>query len=533
MTFLVASLLLAGCAGTLGSAPLPEPQPAERPALVVVLTIDQFMPDYLERWRDQLTGGLGRLASEGAVFTRAFHDHAITETAPGHASILSGRFPYSTGIAGNAVGVNTDDAPLIGTHETGASPSRFQGTTLADWLTAADPESRVLSVSRKDRGAILPIGRGKHPVYWYARSTGRFTTSSWYADTLPTWVQAFNEERHVFTRYAGQVWDLLLPPSAYPEPDSVAGESFGQEYLFPYTMPPDSMRAASMLVAFPFMDQHTLDFAWRGVRALELGQRAHTDLLAVSLSTTDAVGHRWGPDSREMHDHVLRLDRMLGTFLDSLVAVVGAERLAVVLTADHGMATSPEVRTAANASARRVYLDEFQGAVNAAATAAARAQLPLEALGFDGFTLTVDRTMVKGRDRDLRRVGEAFVKGARSVPSVLRADLIEDLAKADTVTDTIARRWLHMFRPGGDVIATVTLTPYSIFGDANPATHGSPHDYDAQVPLIFWGSAFRAGRDDAFTRVVDIGPTLASLLGVRVGERVDGVVLERALVRSP
>jgi hypothetical protein len=128
--------------------------------------------------------------------------------------------------------------------------------------------------------------------------------------------------------------------------------------------------------------------------------------------------------------------------------------------------------------------------------------------------------MVKGRDRDLRRVGEAFVKGARSVPSVLRADLIEDLAKADTVTDTIARRWLHMFRPGGDVIATVTLTPYSIFGDANPATHGSPHDYDAQVPLIFWGSAFRAGRDDAFTRVVDIGPTLASLLGVRVGERL-------------
>jgi len=533
MPFLVASLLLASCACAPSGAFASTLRPADPPALVVVLTIDQFMPAYLERWRDQLTGGLGRLAAEGAVFPQAFHDHAITETAPGHASILSGRFPYSTGIAGNAVGVNTDDAPLIGTHETGASPARFQGTTLADWLTAADPQSRVLSVSRKDRGAILPIGRGTHPVYWYARSTGRFTTSSWYADTLPTWVQAFNTERHVFTRYAGQVWDLLLPASAYPEPDSVSGESFGQEFLFPYTMPSDSMRATSMLVAFPFMDQYTLDFAWRGVRALALGQRAHTDLLAVSLSTTDAVGHRWGPESREMHDHVLRLDRMLGAFLDSLVSVVGGERLAVVLTADHGMASSPEVRTAANASGRRVYLDEFQHAVNAAATAAARAKIPLEALGFDGFTLTVDRTVVPGRDRDIRRVGDAFVKAARHVPSVLRADLLEDLAKADTVNDAIARRWLHMFRPGGEVIATVTLTPHSIFGEANPATHGSPHDYDAQVPLIFWGSPFRAGRHEAFTRVVDIAPTLASLLGLTPAERLDGVVLEHALVRTP
>lgn len=527
------SLLLAACACAPVSDSVPVPRSAERPTLVVVLTIDQFMPGYLDRWRDQLTGGLGRLARDGAVFTQAYHDHAITETAPGHASILSGRFPYSTGIAGNAVGVNTDDAPLIGTHETGASPARFQGTTLADWLTTADAESRVLSVSRKDRGAILPIGRGKHPVYWYARSTGRFTTSSWYADTLPTWVRAFNEERHVFTRYAGQVWDLLLPASAYPEPDSVPGESFGQEYVFPYTMPSDSMRATSMLVAFPFMDQHTLDFAWRGVRALELGQRAHTDLLAVSLSTTDAVGHRWGPESREMHDHVLRLDRMVGAFLDSLVAVVGAEKLAVVLTADHGMAMSPEVRTAANASGRRVYLDEFQNAVNAAATAATRAKIPLEALGFDGFTLTVDRTVVPGRERDLRRVGEAFVKAARDVPSVERADLIDDLAKADTVADTIGRRWLHMFRPGGDVIATITLTPHSIFGEGNPATHGSPHDYDAQVPLIFWGSGFRAGRDDSFTRVVDVAPTLARLLGLRMSERVDGVVLTRALTATP
>jgi arylsulfatase A-like enzyme len=237
-----------------------------------------------------------------------------------------------------------------------------------------------------------------------------------------------------------------------------------------------------------------------------------------------------------MHDHVLRLDRMVGAFLDSLVQAVGPERLAVVLTADHGMAPSPEVRSTRqdNRGARRVMLDEFQAPVNAAAVVAARAKLPLEALGFDGFTLSVDRELVRGRSRDLRRVAEAFAEVARTIPGVLRVDLLDDLAKADTVRDAIARRWLHMFRPGGNEIAVVTLAPYHIFGDGNVATHGSPHDYDAHVPLVFWGADFVAKRDDGFVRVVDIAPTLADLLGVPVRERrIDGVVLTRARRGAP
>jgi predicted AlkP superfamily pyrophosphatase or phosphodiesterase len=543
---LLASLLLLGI-GTgpvAGAVPVAPPTPipvhpaapraphalaryAEPPALVVVLTVDQLIPTYLSQWEAQLTGGLGRLVRGGLVYTQAFQDHAITETAPGHASVLSGRFPYSTGIAANAVGVNTDDAPLLGTHETGASPARFRGTTFADWLTAADPDSRVLSVSRKDRGAILPVGRGRHEVYWYARSTGRFTTSTWYADTLPAWVTAFNDERHVFTRYAGRTWDLLLPDSAYTSADSIPGESFGQDFVFPYTLPSDSMRATSMLIAFPFMDEFTLDFAWRGVRERALGQRGHTDLLAVSLSTTDAVGHRWGPDSREMQDHILRLDRALGTFLDSLATVVPRERLLVVLTSDHGMAPSPEVRSARmdNRGARRVYMEEFQAAINDAATVADRAGIPLDALGFDGFTLTVDTSLVRGKARELRRVAEAFTRTARRMNGVLRADVLEALARTDTTTDHIARRWLHMFRPGGEVIAVVTLQPFHVLGENNPATHGSPHDYDAHVPLVFWGADIAAARDDTVVRVVDIGPTLARRLGLRVLEPVDGRVL--------
>lgn len=270
---------------------LPVPQ-GPRPKLVVLITVDQLRPDYLLRWRGQLTGGFKRLVDEGHFFTQAVHDHAVTETAPGHASTLSGRFPYSTGIASNSAGVNSPTAPLVESDGTGASPFRFQGTTLADWMTAADPATRVLSVSRKDRGAILPIGAGKRDVFWYAQRSGKFTTSTYYADTLPRWVREFNAEDHAGTRYVGGSWNLLLPASEYPEPDSVVAEG-GRDFLFPHVLPADPELARNMIIAYPWMDQMTIDLALRGVSAMSLGESAsRTDLLAVSLSTTDAIGHR-------------------------------------------------------------------------------------------------------------------------------------------------------------------------------------------------------------------------------------------------
>ncbi len=510
------------------------PVDQQQPALVVLVSVDQFLPRFLERWQSQFTGGLAELMNNGAVFRQAYHDHAITETAPGHASLLSGRFPNSTGIAANSAGVNTSDAPLIGAADPGASPFRFKGTTLADWMTTAQPDARVLSVSRKDRGAILPVGRGQHSVFWYAMSNGSFTTSSYYGTALPEWVSAYNAEGNVMKRYAGKFWELSRHDSLYTEPDSVAGESFGQGFLFPHFLPPDDLSATNIIIGYPFMDELTLDFALRGVSAMQLGQRGQTDLLSVSLSTTDAVGHRWGPESREMHDNVLRIDAALGVFLDSLSTLVGRERLAVVFTADHGVAPSPDFRsaTADNSGAARVMLDDFDAAIRSSAVAASRRKIPLEALNFDGFTLTVDRSIVPGQERDLRAIAQAFAKDAEKVNGVLRVDLMEDLARADTAKDHIARRWLHMFEPGGDVIAVVTLTPYSIFGTGNVATHGSPHDYDAHVPLIFWGSAFNTLRSDAFVRTVDIGPTLAALLSVPVTERVDGKALDQSFRRA-
>jgi predicted AlkP superfamily pyrophosphatase or phosphodiesterase len=289
----------------------------QRPTLVVMLTIDQLRPDYLTLWERQFTGGLARLLRGGAVFMNGFQDHANTETAPGHASTLSGRFPSSTGIVSNAAGVYDQQSPLVGARGAPASPFRFRGTTLADWLRFNNPGSKALSVSRKDRGAILPLGRAKQPAFWYAQSNGTFTTSTYYADSLPTWVQAFNDRRWPH-QWAGKSWDLLINPAQYPDADTVPIENGGRDYVFPHPVPSDASQAAASFGGFPMMDQLTLSFALEGLKQMRLGAGPGTDLLAVSLSATDAIGHSFGPDSREIHDQILRLDRYLGAFLDTL-----------------------------------------------------------------------------------------------------------------------------------------------------------------------------------------------------------------------
>jgi predicted AlkP superfamily pyrophosphatase or phosphodiesterase len=517
--------------------PVPTPPPAmapeipaaERPKLVLFLTVDQLRPDYLQRWDAQFTGGFRRLLDEAVFYTKAVHDHGITETAPGHASTLSGRFPYSTGIASNSAGVNTPEAPLVASEGVGASPFRFKGTTLADWMVGADPRTRVLSVARKDRGAILPIGRGKHPVYWYAQRSGRFVTSTYYADSLPSWVQSFNAEDRVGTTYAGRTWNLLLPESEYPEPDSVEFESNGQGFTFPHQMPKDPEMARNVIIGQPWMDELTLEFAWRGVREMNLGGGPQTDLLAVSLSTMDAVGHRWGPDSRELHDFALRLDRMLGHFLDSLITLRGRENIVIALTSDHGVAPIPEVRSTwgDNSKARRMGRNFLDPVFASLGPLVQRAEIPTDAFTFDWPAFEVDRSKTFGKEAQLRQIARAFKRETEKILGVMRVDVIDDIARADTVKDDIARRWLHMFRPGGSTLAVVTLDPYNYVG-SSVATHGTPHDYDARVPVMFWGRHFAAMHDDGTARVVDIAPTLAHLLGLTPAERLDGVVLGRA-----
>ena len=502
--------------------PRPLPDPARAPTLVVFFTVDQLRPDYFDRWRTQLTGGLGRLARGGAFYTNAFQDHALTETAPGHATTMSGRFPRRTGIVRNSAGVQDPQQSLIGARGAGASPFRFRGTTLTDWLRTKNARSRALSVSGKDRGAILPIGRDAQNVFWYA--SGGFTTSTYYGDTLPDWIRRFNERRlpdSMMTR----PWTLLLAESEYTEPDSVPEEANAKDFRFPHVAASDPDWG---LAATPFYDELTLGVALEGLRALELGAGPQTDVLAISLSATDYVGHKYGPDSREIHDQIVRLDRALGTFLDSLFRLRDSTKVIIALTADHGVAPFPEIHTRQTGEAA-FHVDVGPVISRARAQMAARGA-DSTALQFESGMVFLDRRVMTRARINADSLLRALARNLATVPGVARVNRPSDLAMRDTTSDAAARRWLHTIPPDLPVELVVTAQPFSVWKTIPPmAEHGSPNDYDAHVPVILYGPPFAPGRRTRPARVVDIAPTLAWATSTVPLETLDGRVLWDAL----
>jgi arylsulfatase A-like enzyme len=500
---------------------------SERPRLVVFLTVDQFRPDYLDRWAPQLTGGLARLSQRGAFFTNAFQDHGVTETAPGHSVTMAGRFPRSTGIVRNSAGVEDPQSPLLTSRDAPASPFRFRGSVLIDWIRTRDPRARALSISRKDRGAILPMGRAKQNVFWYATSNGEFTTSRYYADSLPDWIRTVNARR-VPQRLAGQSWTLLLPASDYAEPDSVPIENNGRDFTFPHLMPADTARAASELPFTPWMDRLTLDAALQGLQALQLGRGPQTDILAVSLSATDYIGHRYGPDSREQHDNVLRLDRALGTFIDSLYKLRDSSTIVFALTADHGVTSFPELvaqRAGRPAPARY----DLAPAIAALRSALRQSHVDTTAITIDGPIVSVDRAVFAAANVDPEPILRRFADAVRTTPGIARVDRVRDLAGRDTVHDAVTRRWLHMIPADAAVEYVITPREGAYPAGATIAEHGAPYDDDAHVPVIFYGPWFRAARLSTRALVADMAPTLADVIGVPPTEHLDGRVLREGI----
>lgn len=509
---------VAAANGPLASAPLP-------PTLVVQITVDQFQSEYLDRYRSQFTGGLARLLKNGARFTNAFHDHAVTETAPGHATLWSGRFPSHTGIVLNEIGVPDPQAPLLFGRGGGASPYRFRGSTFFDWVRSANQFSRALSVSRKDRGAILPLGRNKQNVFWYGLD-GRFTTSKFYADTMVTWVQQFNA-RNFLAPYLGKDWTPMLPLTAYSEPDSVAVESQGKDFVFPHTLPSEPRAAGSAFTDFPWMDDVTVDFALAGVNALDLGKGPTLDVLAVSLSTTDAVGHRYGPDSREIHDQVLRVDRALGRLIDSLYTIRDSTRIVFAFGADHGVSPFPELHFKSSDPNRgRV---DIRAIIDRARSGLAARGLETDALLSQSGIISLDRRRLAAKGVNADSTVTAIRAELLKVAGVARVDRVATLAAAAKKGDKIARRWLHSIPPDLDAELTVTLQPYFYWFTTRYATHGTPYDQDAHIPVVFMGSMFIPGVYAASIRSVDLAPTLAAALFLTPTEPVDGVVLSSAL----
>jgi hypothetical protein len=494
------------------------PAPA-RPALEVLVVVDQMRGDYLDRFGAGMPGGLGRLAREGVVFTDAYQDHAVTETALGHSTLLSGRPPASTGIVSNRRGVPDSSVTLIDAKGPGASPVRFQGTALYDWLRARDPGTRALSVSRKDRGAILPIGRGKADVYWYA--SGVFTTSTYYRTALPAWLVAWNARRGA-ARLAGHEWVTLRPTASYAEPDAAAYENGGRDVVFPHRLPADTAAAQRAIEVTPWIDSLTLDVALEGAHALNLGRRVGTDLLVVSLSATDAIGHRWGPDSREVHDQLLRLDGWLGAFLDSLAALVPKERTVVALTADHGVQSYPERGRGGRTSLR---------AIERALEARFGDRAELEEAS--GLLLADTAAIARGGVR-VDSVATATAAAVRALPGV-RAVFTPATLAAAPAGDEEARLWRRTIPRGRPWLVAASLEPGWMWSDGpGSADHGTTVREDTHVPIVFLVPGTAPQRVARRVTTEDIGPTLAALAGVQPTEPVTGRVLREATVtRSP
>lgn len=501
--------------------PVPEAaDPAARPALVVLVTVDQMRPDYVDRFAGDLTGGFARLAARGTFFPDARQDHAMTSTAPGHATLWSGRVPAHTGIVSNDLGVPDPAQPLIGAAGPGASPARFHGTALYDWIARADPGARMLSVSRKDRGAILPAGAARVAAFWWA-AEGRLTTSTFYADSLPTWVSEWNA-RFAKSDWNGRAWTPLLPARAYPERDDAPWEGTASGFASPAF--PHRLGSVRELDSYPWMDSLTIDAALEGARAMELGRRGSTDVLAVSLSTLDAVGHAFGPDSREVHDHFVRLDRWLGAFMDALDHELGAGRVLYVVSADHGIGSMPEATGRGGRVQLGPTISAFLGAF--LDRGVARGALQVQ----DGLVLA-DTAALRAAGLDPAQLADDLAARLRALPGVQRVYTPRALAAA-AASDEGAQIWRRSIPPEYGWLAALDPAEGFMLGGKSVAQHGTSLEENRRVPLFFLGAGIPARRVARLVRTVDVAPTVAALLGIRPLETVDGVPLTEVLPPS-
>jgi arylsulfatase A-like enzyme len=279
------------------------------------------------------------------------------------------------------------------------------------------------------------------------------------------------------------------------------------------------------------MDDETVEFALAGVNALNLGNGPTLDVLAVSLSTTDAVGHRYGPDSRELHDQILRVDRALGRLIDSLYKMRDSTRIVFALGADHGVAPFPEQHfPGTNPDRGRV---DPRPVIDSARSRLAAQGVEGDALLLQSGIISVDRRRLAAKGVNADSVVTAVRSALLKLPGMLRVDRVSTLTAAAAKGDKIARRWLHSVPPDLKAELTLTLQPYYYWFTTRYATHGTPHDYDAHIPVIFLGPMFKAGRYAQPIRSVDIAPTLAFVTDVTPIEAVDGRVLQEALRVPP
>jgi len=500
---------------------------ANAPKLIVVLVLDQMRYDYLLRFNDLYKGGFRRLIDQGAVFTNANYRHAVTETGPGHSVILSGRHPSHSGIVGNTwwdpllrALVNVVDDPLqspIGGKGRSASPVNFVGSTVGDLLKVKSPESHVVAASFKDRAAILLAGHRGDAAYWF-EADGSFVTSTYYMPKAPEWLSKWNMER-VADAYAGRKWTRLLADETiyekYAGRDDQPGEVEG-DLVFPHALEgrPPSAEYYADLRNFPFADEILLAFSIEAIRAHHLGRGQATDIFGIGFSATDTVGHRYGPDSQEILDQLLRLDQILDQLFQYIDRNIGLANTLVVATADHGATPLVEALNAKGVNARRGTRAEVDSAL--------RQALAKKYPGVDGlvadltisgeFRLYLDEDVIRQNKLISSDVEETAAKAMMSTGLFEVAYTGSDLLGQKPSNDPYIQWFRNSFfapRSPNVMLMPKRNVSFTITGTA----HGTAYDYDRHVPIIFMGPGIKPGSYASECGPEDIAPTLAKILG--------------------
>ena len=546
--------------------------PATRPRLVLLIVVDQFRFDYLTRFGDLFgTRGVGRLMREGAQWTNAEYEYVPTYTAPGHAAMMTGSWPKQNGIIGNdwferetglrVSSVTDTTVTSLGgdADEIGYSPRRLLCPTVGDELRSTGGDrTKVIGISVKARAAILPVGQRASAAYWYSTSNGNMLSSSYYFKDPPDWVTRFNK-RKIPDTWFGARWDRLLPEPEYLKragKDDVPWENIDKSAhdtnFFPHVV---TGGAAAPSKAFyralaytPFANDLLLSFAQEAITNEKLGDDEETDVLTVSFSANDYVGHRFGPNSHEVMDMAVRVDAQIGQLLDFVDSRTGLKNTVVIFTSDHGVVSIPEDLVNQRETGRRAPESMRSVIENGLKLRYARSDRPandyVQAFGSNNepgvinSNVYLNHAALKRDGIDVAECEEVVGRLAATMPSVagyFTRSQIE--SNRVSPSDPIARRVVNGFhaKRSGDVV--VVMKPYHFLFDApasstdvrSHTTHGSAYSYDSHVPLIIMGPGFSPGKYKQPATPADIAPTLARVLGIKTPRCSIGRILSEVM----
>jgi len=523
-------------------------QAQQRPKLVVGIVVDQMRMEYLYRYSDDFSAkGFKRLMNDGFTYHNMNYNYAPTFTAPGHASIYTGTTPSVHGIMGNdwyirSTGKNmycTDDDSVKtlveGTEKEGAmSPKNLLSTTITDELRmATNFKGKVIGVSIKDRGAILPAGHFANWAFWSTKS-GAFISSSFYGDKIPDWVSQFNAEKN-YMKYIDKGWSLLKPAETYNEslPDNNPYEGSlekGVPPVFPYNLKKIYNESGmEVLKTTPFGNDYLAELAMRAIDKEELGKDNVTDFLALSFSSTDYVGHTFGPRSMEIQDTYLRLDLTIATFLDYLDTTVGKGNYLVFLTADHAVAENAIYLKDRKLSVDNIPSKEIFTSLSKFSTDTFGTNLVLK---YSNFNVFLDREAIKQKGLELAKVKQTFKDFLMEQVYVKRAYTQEDI-----LTGSAQDYYLSFIYKGydpkksGDLVILEGPGYLESYGIETGTTHGTPNSYDTNVPLLFYGWNVPKGESYSKEDITEIAPTVAKMLKITVPNGTEGQVLEQLFVK--